>query len=228
MHAVVVAQRSAKAFAARHGTRLGGLEVRRRLQPVRKEHVDDPVVGAVVQLPGHGLFLVFVPQVAAVLLVEPGQRVVLNRVDGHNPRRGPIVEGRALHETLGNLVPLGALHIHLHEIVRRPLGRPLPVAAPARMRVAQVAPPAIARDPTGAILLWGAMRVVHANSALLPPFNKGRPVQRMHQLPRHGRRQLHMGLLELPARDMHAQALRKARRMPAEEGADIRLQAVVG
>mmetsp|Transcript_33990 Transcript_33990/g.86197 ORF Transcript_33990/g.86197 Transcript_33990/m.86197 type:complete len:277 (-) Transcript_33990:835-1665(-) len=227
MLAVVVAQRCAEALAAGHWAAVRGLEVRRRLQTVPEEHVQDLVVRAVVQLPHRRLLLVFVAQVGAILLVQLGQHVVLDGVDGDDARPRAVVEGCALQELVLDLRAFSPFQVHLDQPEPRLLCGPLLVAAPARMRVAQVAAPAIARDPSRALLLGRAVRVVHADPALPASLHKGQGVQLVHQIPGHGCGELDVRLLVLAACNVHPKAARDARRMPREKGADVRLQLVV-
>mmetsp|Transcript_112507 Transcript_112507/g.350650 ORF Transcript_112507/g.350650 Transcript_112507/m.350650 type:complete len:280 (-) Transcript_112507:636-1475(-) len=222
----VRAERRAEALAAGHGASVGGLAIGRRLQTVFEQNIMDFVVGAMVELPDHGLFAVLRSQVPAVLLVEPRKEGVLDCLDVENIGVA-IVEGPRAQELADNLVALGALHVDGLQAEARRVRLTPRVPTPAWVRVAEVLTAAILGDKPGALLLRGAVGIVDTERPFPAVLDKNGTVELVDQVPGHGLGQDGVRFLESAAHNLQPEALNMRGRMPAKECTHISLELLV-
>jgi hypothetical protein len=90
--AIIVAERCAQAFAPRLWAFLRSLGVRWRLEPMLVKGFQDIVVGAMVQLLNCWFLQMLCGQILSVLVVTPGQSLVVDGLDADNSW-GSIVKG---------------------------------------------------------------------------------------------------------------------------------------
>merc|ERR1740121_954770 len=84
IRARIAAESGAKAFASRHRTSVRRVGVRGWLEPMRVEHVQDLVIGAMVQFSYQRFLAMLCSQILPVLLVAASQRLVYNCLDSHH------------------------------------------------------------------------------------------------------------------------------------------------
>ena len=117
------------------------------------QHVQNVVVGSMVQLTDLWLFTMFVRQVLAELFVKPCQRIILDRFDS-NHTWAAIMEGRCGLEIAYDFISFGTFKVNGFQCVAGRVRHLTRMPTPTWVGVAEVLPSAIIRDPLGTFLLW--------------------------------------------------------------------------
>mmetsp|Transcript_40555 Transcript_40555/g.87029 ORF Transcript_40555/g.87029 Transcript_40555/m.87029 type:complete len:402 (-) Transcript_40555:739-1944(-) len=225
--AVVVAQCCAQPFATRDRAHLGSFGIGRWLQAMLIQDIQDVVVGAMVQLSDNRFFLVLVAQVSTILLMQPGEGVVLDGADLDDRGVGTVVERGALHELFPDLGALGTPLVNFLQIVLGIRCRERLVLAPTGVREAEVAAPTVSSNPPWTPHGRRSMGVVDCDEPFDTIFDKGPLVEFVHDILGNRASHLHMSLLVLAAGDVDSNVLSIVGSVDFKEPLDISLQAVV-
>ena len=117
------------------------------------QHIQNVVVGSMVQLTDFWLLAMFVRQILAKLFVKPCQHIVLDRFDS-NHTWGAVMEGRCGQELAYDFISFGTFEVNGLQSVAGRVRHLMRMPTPTWVGVAEVLPSAIVCDPFGTLLLW--------------------------------------------------------------------------
>jgi len=117
------------------------------------QHIQDVVVGSMVQLPNFWLLAMLVCQVPSEIFVKSRQHRVFDSFDS-NYSRVTIVERRCGHKIADDFIPFGALKVDGLQCVAGRVRRLTRMPAPTWLCETEILASAVVRYPFWALLLW--------------------------------------------------------------------------
>jgi hypothetical protein len=168
-----------------------------------EQNVMNVIVCAMVQFLDGRFLTMLVRQIASIIFMTLGERLILNFLDADNLWHA-IVEGGRCHELRSDFVTFGTIQRNGGQLELCVFCRTGWMLAPAWTGEPQILSTTIASNELGAGLLWRAIVTVHAQGVRLGVFvsNEWLLVELVDEFSRHFILQEHMCLREVGSMDL--------------------------